>query len=100
MCFNKFATFLCVRKMPTARWRLTRSCNQHHFRRAKKNRSTWLRCLFLPPLSQKSADERLLHNVMPRMIVAAFLEAHFIEQLARVAQHVRAAAEHYAVVFL
>jgi len=34
-----------------------------------------------------------------RRIVAAFLETEVVEQLAGVAQHVRAAAEHHAVVF-
>src|SRR5579872_6679735 len=45
------------------------------------------------------ADERLFDHVVTRRIVAAFLEAEVIKQLARVAQHVRAAAQHHAVVF-
>jgi len=44
-------------------------------------------------------DERLFDHVVTRRVVAAFLEAQVVEQLARVAQHVRAAAQHDAVVF-
>src|SRR6185312_4008449 len=39
------------------------------------------------------ADERLFDDVVSRLVVAAFCEAQAVEQFARVAQHMRAAAE-------
>src|SRR3984957_8432402 len=57
-----------------------------------------------PPTAPKASrsralpNEGLLNHVMPRMIITSFLEAHIIEQLARIPQHVRAAAKHHAIV--